>query len=167
MLLALMLAGADVQSAFKDRNVGQWLVGPTEHGCSTVAIYEDKSSVYFSYDIGLNEVMLSFGDPKFKSLKRDQKYKLTVIFVTPTFRVDDGWGEADFTASIDPDGGQSLMGKFKGNMIDDLASAVAVKFMRGDVLVDAFKLTGTADTVAALRECARIRQKENPVDPFE
>lgn len=167
MLLAMMLAGADVQSAYKDRNVGHWLVGPAEHGCSTIAIYEDKSFVYFSYDIGRNEVVLSFADPKFKSLKEGEKHKITVLFVTPAYRIDDGWGEVNFTASTDADGLQSLMGKFNGKMIDDLSSSVAIKFMKGDVLVDAFKLTGTADTVVALRECARIRQKENPVDPFE
>ena len=160
---------ASITSAFADRTVGNWLVSAKEHGCSAIALFEGGSDLFVTFDVAKRSSMIGLSDPKFRSLKDDEKYELRVVF-SKGQKVDTGWGEVTFYGGVDdkdPQAKQRLLGKFNSEVLIDLASSTGIHFYRGDMLVDGFDLKGSTVMVAALRECAAIREKENPVDPFE
>ena len=167
MILAMMLAGADVQSAFTSKMVSGWFVSPDEYGCSALTNYEDDAVLFLSADVGKATIWMSLGDPKFKSIKAGEKYPVKVVFRKPNGKYDDAWGTINFIGGQVEGGNQTLTMKFKPELLDDIASSTMILFLKDDnAPVDTLSLDGSREMAAALKECARIREKENPSDPF-
>ena len=162
MLLAMLLAGANVQSAYKQQSAGEWLISPNERGCMADKVFVGNASVNLWYFSKENKVMFGFSDPKLTFVREGSMYGLSVVFRRPTGSPNltpNPWENHVFMGA-DLSGTNAMVGAFKSPILDDFASSSSVALYMNGKFVSGFQIPGGSAMVAALRECARIREKE-------
>jgi len=167
LLPALVVASPSQADSNDYAQIGDWGITRTTHNsCYALLIYEEIS-LAVEYDAKDGHVLLFLGNKNATSLTDNQKVKLEILF-TRGGRVDDGWGEQEFTAHVDESGTPlfSSNGWFSTEMLDDIAKNDYFMVMNGDKLVSGAKLQQSAALVSKLRECSMKAANLNPKDPF-
>lgn len=170
---AVVLAGnahAQTVSTDKDGNyalVGRWHISPVKNEPACAAVMaSDEMGAGIVFDAKRGLVTLLVLNSNATSVAEAQKVNLAVVFTTGE-RIDDGWGETEFTASVADDGSRMFSSKpFNKQMLDDLAKQEYFMVLNGGKLVAGAKLTESAVMVRKLRECSIQAAGLNAKDPF-
>lgn len=149
-------------------DVGRWSVMSYDHDCTMITVFDDKSMLMLTYDVGQQSSWISFTDPAIKSLKDGETKKLEVVFTNGTVgTLDTGWGTVDFKVMVLDTGERILRKRFTKQMLDDFAKYKIFGLFYDDRAIESMPLTGAAEAVKSLRACATERFRANPSDPFE
>lgn len=155
--------------AWETREVGGFRVAAMENeaSCSMIAVYEDGTHLYASFDAAKTRATVVFSSDVATSVKQDEKHKLDIL-MTNSRKVDDGWEDIEFTVRWleDPRKPAFFSQNLESNFLDDLARYDGISFFIGDNMIEGFKLDGSAAAVKALRECGFAVAGLNPKDPF-
>src|SRR5204862_5756312 len=96
-------------------------------------------------------------------LREGAKYEVNVVFRhddNPLNSASSPWAGKIFFGFL-VGGRHGLVSRFKPPILDDVASSSDITFVMDGKTVAAFQIAGSAAMVAALKECAHIRAKEN------
>lgn len=123
--------------------------------------------VHVFYDAKANDIYFSFEERDATSIKEGDKRQLGIYFLKGS-RLDDGWGEKEFEASVDKDDGvRSFATNLEaGDFLKDFAESSSLGLTYKGKVFTAFNLSGTAIAVAKLKACAFRVAGLNPNDPF-
>lgn len=161
MIFEMMLAGAAVTSSYKEQRVGHWLIVPEVGGCVADAVYARKSSVNIRYGFNGDAVLLGVSDPDLTFVQEGKVYKLRIAFRRSDNSLDESWGEQPFFGGV-VGGMNALIGRFKSPLLSVLSSSTGFTLALAGKPVTGYTLNGGAAMIAALKECAAVRQRENP-----
>jgi hypothetical protein len=117
------------------------------------------------YDAKSGHVLLRLINDNATSIADGQTVKLRIVFTTGN-RLDDGWGEQDFTIFVSNGTRVLNSGWFNTEMLDDFAKNDYFIAEFGEKLVSGAKLTDSAAMIAKLRKCSVEAAGLNPKDPF-
>lgn len=162
MLLAMLLAGADVESAFKRERVGVWLIAPDPHGCMADRVFADKSSVNIRYIAQIGKAFVGFSEPDLKFVHDGATYNLNIIFrhAEGTFTLSNNKWENERFVGATVGGMNAMVGVFTPTILNDFASSSGAVFMMGGSYVAGFQIADGAEMVTELKRCAAIRATE-------
>jgi len=157
------LAGADIQSAYKGHRVGRWVIAPDERGCMADTAPSEKSDLNVLYLPDVDQVFVGVTGPDLPYNREGSKYEVNVVFQHVDKALSSPrspWTGRIFFGFL-VGGRNALLSRFKSPILDDFASSSRVELVMNGKTIVAFDIAGSAAMVAALKECAQIRGKEN------
>lgn len=168
LVVAALLASPSVGQASDAYDSGSgWAIFKESDGCSLVIPYEGDVEMYLSYASSYSSSFLAIMNPAYKSVKKDQEYKVELVLYKGD-RTDDGWGEVTMHGLTV--NGQPAIGAWlnSAQIISDLQENTGLLLTRnkGEIVVEDLNIKGVKPRLAKLKQCGEEVQRENPIDPF-